>query len=890
MGVHTAICWLRISLQQIPNLWSLNIRRALFGPETIEVSLMSRARILLVIAFFVLSATVWCQQAAAPWPKFQGNSRNTGMGIGGGSNGQLRWSFQRGGNFRSSPAIAADGTIYITDDIGYVLALDSVGTQKWSFYAGYGASTAPAIGPDGVIYIGNETGVLYALSPAGEMKWSVNTGLLIEDSPALGTDGRIYIGSNDGNLYCIAPNGTEKWHFTTGAGIQSSPAIGVDGTIYIGSGDGNLYAIAPNGTQKWTFTTGGRVESSPVVGSDGTIYARSLDGYLYALNPDGSKKWRLSSGVSPYTTPALGPDGTVYEAIEGDLAAVNPDGIVKWSFYTGEQNLSSPVVGADGTVYFQGGSLLFAVSPNGTEVWSVPVPLSSSQPSTVSIAIGSDGALYLTSGTGGNLVAIGTEVNTVPIGGITLNPVSLTGGTACTGTVTLSQPAPSGGDVVSLTCSSSSVGLPAIVTVPAGATSATFSVTTIPVVADVNATIYATSGSQTVSAALNVQAPSLTGLTVSPSSLAGGLLASGTVTLDGPAPAGGEIISLSSSSASAVLPSAISVPGGATSATFGMITSAVVELTDVTITASLGQESETAEVAIVPATLQSLAMAPTSVVGGGYSMGTVTLTGPAPAGGLRIGLSVNSPSVILPFTGLIVPAGATAASFMVSTTAVGANTNTTITASLNQITQSANLTVLPGNQAVALYSVSVSPATVLGGSQVLGTVWLTGPAPTGGLKIALSSNSPSSILSANSVKVAAGESGASFVVSTKAVAQDTNATITATQGGASKQAALTIQAPVLVSLVVSPGTVIGNSSTTVTGTVKLSGIAPVGGLVVRLSSSSAAAAVPATVTVSAGQTTAKFTVSHKKVTVQTSATLQAMLSSSSASASLVVTP
>jgi len=52
------------------------------------------------------------------------------------------------------------------------------------------------------------------------------------------------------------------------------------------------------------------------------------------------------------------------------------------------------------------------------------------------------------------------------------------GGNSATGTVTLSGPAPSGGFVVQLRSSSSRASVPSTVTVPAGATSARFTIQT----------------------------------------------------------------------------------------------------------------------------------------------------------------------------------------------------------------------------------------------------------------------------------------------------------------------------------------------------------------------------------------------------------------------------
>jgi uncharacterized repeat protein (TIGR03803 family) len=89
--------------------------------------------------------------------------------------------------------------------------------------------------------------------------------------------------------------------------------------------------------------------------------------------------------------------------------------------------------------------------------------------------------------------------------GLTLAPSGVVGGQSSTGTVTLGYPAPSGGAVVALSSSSSSVAsVPATVTVPGGATSASFVVSTKPVKRTRTTTITASYESSSVSATLTV--------------------------------------------------------------------------------------------------------------------------------------------------------------------------------------------------------------------------------------------------------------------------------------------------------------------------------------------------------------------------------------------------
>jgi Subtilase family len=108
-----------------------------------------------------------------------------------------------------------------------------------------------------------------------------------------------------------------------------------------------------------------------------------------------------------------------------------------------------------------------------------------------------------------------------------------------------------------------------------------------------------------------------------------------------------------------------------------------------------------------------------------------------------------------------------------------------------------------------LSSVGLNPATVTGGSSSTGTVTLSGPAPTYGSAVNLSSNAAAATVPAN-VTVAAGASSANFTVNTSAVTASTPVTITGSYGGVTKTTSLTVNPP--------SGTPAGTYTLTVTGT------------------------------------------------------------------------
>jgi hypothetical protein len=467
-------------------------------------------------------------------------------------------------------------------------------------------------------------------------------------------------------------------------------------------------------------------------------------------------------------------------------------------------------------------------------------------------------------------------INPPAMASVALNPTSVIGTNTSTGTVTLNAPAPTGGSVVTLSSDNASATVPANVTVAGGATTATVAVNTTAVATAATATIGATlNGTQT--AALTINPPAISSVALNPTILTGGGSSTGTVTLSGPAPTGGSVVTLSSDNASGTVPGSVTVAAGATTATFTVNTTGVATPTTVTITGT-DNGMQTTSLTINPPSLALVAMNPATVTGGTSSTGTVTLNGPAPAGGSTVLLSSNSGSATVAASVTVLP-GATTATFTVSTTAVASTTIVTIGGTYGT-TQTTSLTINPP----AVSSVAVNPTSVVGGNSSTGTVTLNGPAPIGGTTVSLSSDSGAAQVP-TSVTVLAGATTANFAVTSSGVASTTTATITAS---GTQTATLTINPAALSSVAVNPTSVTGGTSST--GTVTLTGLAPVGGTVVTLSSNSGSATVPVNVTVLAGASTANFTVITNPVAATATPTITATLSGVQKTAGLTINP
>lgn len=115
---------------------------------------------------------------------------------------------------------------------------------------------------------------------------------------------------------------------------------------------------------------------------------------------------------------------------------------------------------------------------------------------------------------------------------LNISPEEVVGGSAGSGTVTLTSPAPSSGVTVALTCNGGAGNVPASVTIPAGRVSQAFSVATNPVAQQTVLTLTALLNGTPQTSTLTVSPPALASLTF-PSPVSGGTVVTATVTLSG---------------------------------------------------------------------------------------------------------------------------------------------------------------------------------------------------------------------------------------------------------------------------------------------------------------------------------------------------------------------
>jgi hypothetical protein len=237
-----------------------------------------------------------------------------------------------------------------------------------------------------------------------------------------------------------------------------------------------------------------------------------------------------------------------------------------------------------------------------------------------------------------------------------------------------------------------------------------------------------------------------------------------------------------------IVPPSVTVPAGSISASFTTTKAPEVNASHwVFIGARYGQfngmQARILRVDPAPGPATLLAMGPASqdVIGGNSGHASVGLAIPAPAGGGVVNLSTDNPSIIKVPPSVSIAAGNSTNTFAIGTTRVsGLTTGGNVFASAGGVTRSIFVNVAPDpNAPPLLQSMSITPTSVTGGTNATGKVFLSAPAPAGGISVTLSTSNASAAQAPGIVNVPGGQTSASFTITTFAVSANTTATITA---------------------------------------------------------------------------------------------------------------
>ena len=361
------------------------------------------------------------------------------------TNPTLDWSFNLGGGSRSSPAVDADGKIYVGS--GYLNStqkfwiFNSSGSVLNSWSDSYSIGSSPLVDTaTGKIFYQSDDGILRCRSTSGTFLWSYNAGGAYGcySSPCkYGTDSKFCIAtsfgvasfnfdgqmlwsyrttsttyslspSNSGSIffaggsdmYKLSANGYFWWSYRTAGSIYGSPSA--PAMLYFGGGDSdrNIYCLHTGQIPLllWSYKTGSRIEGCPAFDTS-TLYVGSNDNRIYAFDDSygkGQLLWTYRTGgridsqltMSSWTK-------TVYCGVDSvndtNLYAIRSNGSRLWSYRSGDGITSSAVL-AQGNIYFTTyGGRLFALKQG---ISNTPTPTPTHTPTNLTFATGPSKSLF----------------------------------------------------------------------------------------------------------------------------------------------------------------------------------------------------------------------------------------------------------------------------------------------------------------------------------------------------------------------------------------------------------------------------------------------------------------------------------------------------------------
>ena len=267
---------------------------------------------------------IWAAEGHDPWHArwvdFSGPLTST-----------IQWTLEREGGFVGGPAIDVEDTLYIaarevTDDgveSGSLIALDGEGTVIWETALDRKPVGSPALAADGTIYVADKLG-LNALSPEGTLLWQYTSpeGDPTADGPVISADGSLYFKSY-GAMNALAPDGTLRWRTSITESAKSLPPhLNVDGSAVFW--ENSAFNTTDGSPYDWSALTPLVFPPAQVViGADGKTYLRYAE--------------RL---ISPSTDETAMSELMVFDGSaitwDGDDAGVTPGGRTWLSAQSGE--------------------------------------------------------------------------------------------------------------------------------------------------------------------------------------------------------------------------------------------------------------------------------------------------------------------------------------------------------------------------------------------------------------------------------------------------------------------------------------------------------------------------------------------------------------------------
>jgi len=264
-------------------------------------------------------------------------------------------------------------------------------------------------------------------------------------------------------------------------------------------------------------------------------------------------------------------------------------------------------------------------------------------PTSVTVAAGSNSAGFtgtvsavsanvtavITASANGSAQTSSIALSPLQVWALACSPTTVVGAGSVSCTVTLNGQTAASGLAVALASSSSSLVVPASVTVAAGSNSAGFTGTASAVSANVTVVIAATVNGSKQTASITLSPLQVSALSCSPAIVLSGDSTTCVVTISAAAPAGGAVVTLYGGNASLSIPASVTIAAGANSGTF--VANALGFLgRSVAVDAVLNRTSKSLTLSVEPSATIAILGNPSEV--SGTSNGSIVNATLAPAG------------------------------------------------------------------------------------------------------------------------------------------------------------------------------------------------------------------------------------------------------------------
>lgn len=283
-----------------------------------------------------------------------------------------------------TPAIAADGTIYVMDTAGKLYAFNYVKwffcfggscnlgslqspyrARRWAINLGSAPLTSPIIGSDGMIatareggsFLGFDYSLVDMVRPDGRLFREQSVPGNAIGALAVSADQKVYASTDTGDLaridfFCGTTNCMVDAQSST---ANSTPPLLAFGSVYVGRANGTVIRKNTSLAQKASYNAGSRITAGPVIGPGGQILVGTQSGMLISLTSGSlSKRWAVNVGAPVQSVPAFSTDAA-YVAVNNLLKAYDPfSGKLLWQRPLGVgTGYGSAAVGYGREVYVQ---------------------------------------------------------------------------------------------------------------------------------------------------------------------------------------------------------------------------------------------------------------------------------------------------------------------------------------------------------------------------------------------------------------------------------------------------------------------------------------------------------------------------------------------------------